>query len=334
MPAPIIVTVYTRIAHFQRCIAALSANALAKESELVVVSDAASRTVDEEAVANVRSYARQISGFAKVTLIFRDRNLGMFASALDAIDSVLQRYDRFIFLEDDIVVANDFLDYMNRGLAFYENHQDTVFSICAFRIPFTFPRGWRDEMYFFPAHCPWGFATWRDRFLAVDFGMRNRYQEVIDSPGYLSKAMSMGSHLLPILEADSKGTYDAMDVRIVFHQIERDMVSVFPRVSRSINIGCDGSGVHCGEMTDKPFESELAEGAAGVRFEPIVRVDERVVEAYRRYLDVGLIQRGWRLARSAGPRVALERILRKLHQLSVRQLAVASRRVRRQGHTP
>ena len=67
-------------------------------------------------------------------MLFREKNLGAHESIKSAIEEVLLTYDTFIFLEDDIIVAQNFLSYMNEGLAYYKG-MDNVFAVCGFSLP-------------------------------------------------------------------------------------------------------------------------------------------------------------------------------------------------------
>ena len=126
--APIIVSVYDRLEHLQHCISSLLANKEASLSVLYVVSDAAYKQEDAEQVNRVREYVRGISGFYKVNFLFRDKNLGAHQSIILAVHEVLKTNETFIFLEDDIVVSENFLQYMNEGLSYYRNEK-RIFSI-------------------------------------------------------------------------------------------------------------------------------------------------------------------------------------------------------------
>ena len=107
--APIIVSVYDRLDHLKRNIKALLNNRLAAESLLYIVSDAAYKSEHQSRINDVRKYASSISGFKEVRLLFREKNLGAHESIKSAIEEVLLTYDTFIFLEDDIIVAQNFL---------------------------------------------------------------------------------------------------------------------------------------------------------------------------------------------------------------------------------
>ena len=50
------------------------------------------------------------------------------------VSEIINRYGAAIILEDDLIVSNDFLDYMQRGLAFYKN-DERIWSIAGYSQP-------------------------------------------------------------------------------------------------------------------------------------------------------------------------------------------------------
>ena len=109
--APIIISVYDRLDHLKKCIKSLQQNELARYSDLFVISDAAYKQEHVSQINEVRTYIKSISGFKRVYPVFREVNLGGHKSVLTAFHDVLQIYDSFISLEDDIVVSSDFLQH-------------------------------------------------------------------------------------------------------------------------------------------------------------------------------------------------------------------------------
>ena len=297
--APIIVTVYDRVEHFRQCIGALGLNPLAKESDLFVISDAAKQPSHAEAVRHVREFAADISGFRKVNLVLRPENWGSFRSTLEGIQRVLADHDRFIFLEDDVIVSTNFLAYMNDGLEFFAD-DPRFFSVCAFQFPFRLPRQLEGDVYLMPCGNSWGFAMWRRRFEEIDLEPKNRYQEVLQNPELKARMASIGRYLLSVLKHDSEGKLQALDVRMAYHHVARRMFSVFPRVSKSINIGFDGQGEHCGVVKDKQNLPTLDRSGNRMVFPLNLEIDPRVVRAYRRYQDANLAERMVRIVRTVG----------------------------------
>lgn len=281
--SPILITVYHRVDHFKNCIKHLLQNPLASESVLYIASDAAAIKEHEAAVNEIREFASGVVGFKEVNLLFRDKNLGAAISGGEAIKVILLKYNSFIFLEDDIVVSQDFLQYMNNGLSYYREDKQ-CFSVCAFKLPFDLPTGYNKDIYFHPCNSPWGFATWKDRWEKVDYTYRDRYTELRKDKKKYKEFLSIGFFIKGILRADSRKEIEATDLRVYYHMFQHHMYAVFPVVSKSQNWGFDGSGEHCGN--DKAWWTRPTLSASQlIEFEPFKEYDNNVVESQRKFYD-------------------------------------------------
>lgn len=154
--APILLFVYNRPAHVRRAIESLKANRLAKESELFIYSDAASNEANRQAVQEVRQYLHTIDGFRHITLTERTENWGLARSIIDGVTTQVERYGKVIVLEDDLVVAPHFLEFMNDALEVYQ-HEPLVGHIqaCDFTQDASLP-----ETFFIRWTGSWGWGTW------------------------------------------------------------------------------------------------------------------------------------------------------------------------------
>lgn len=282
--APIIVLVYDRLEHFSRCINSLKTNRLASESALYVVSDAAYKKEDEEKVFKVREYALSINGFKDVKYLFRDKNVGAHNSCKEAIQEVLAVNDSYIIIEDDIVVAPSFLQYMNDGLTYYQKEKK-VFSICGFKSSFLLPINYKKDIYFYPCNSPWGFATWKDRWENVNFDYIDRLKELKKDKQKYKAFTSIGFYIKGILMADSRKEIVAGDLRIYYHMFQKNMCSIFPVVSKTQNWGFDGTGEHCGNKNYAWVKPELDTRDIPTKFEPFNGYDEDLLENHRKFMD-------------------------------------------------
>ncbi|MDD5676905.1 MAG: glycosyltransferase family A protein [Kiritimatiellae bacterium] len=288
--APIIVTVYDRLQHFQQCIEALQRNALASDSELYVVSDAPGKPEHTLKINQVRAYAQSITGFKKVHLIFRGENYGAYHSFLVVTQQVLSEHGRFIFLEDDVVASRNFLDYMNDGLNFYVADKK-VFSITAYTFPIKFPKDFKADVFFLPSNCPWGFGTWKDRWEKVDFGAKDRYAVAMRDRKLYKKVISTGGYMMQILRNDSRGQVQAPDVRMAFHQFSHDVYTVYPRISKTINIGLDGSGLHSGTDKNNKYRVQSDTTVDKAVFDADVRLNPIIIKRVRNFQNGNLLNR-------------------------------------------
>ena len=287
--APIIVTVYDRLQHFQQCIGALQLNKPAVESELYVVSDAPGRPEHAARINYVRAYARSITGFKKVHLIFREKNYGTSRSFLAITQQVMDERGKFIFLEDDVVASPNFLDFMNSGLEFYEADQ-RIFSITAYTHPIRFPKNFKKDIFYLPNGCLWGFAIWKDRWEKIDFSVKNRYAIATEDRKLYRKIISTGYYLMQLLWSDSQGRMNAPDIRMSFHQFAHDVYSVCPRISKTMNIGLDGSGVHCGKDRKNKYLVQRDTSTDKVVFDANVCLEPAIIRRIRNFQNGNLLR--------------------------------------------
>ena len=156
MLSPILLFVYNRLTHTQRCVEALLKNPLASESELFIYSDEAKDDTQKETVNEVRKYIHTVNGFKNITIIERNENWGLARSIIDGVSTQVNRYGKVIVLEDDLVVAPHFLQFMNDALEAYKDEPKVGhIQACDFTqdptLPDTFLIKWTGS---------WGWGTW------------------------------------------------------------------------------------------------------------------------------------------------------------------------------
>lgn len=240
--APILLFVYNRPEHVRRNIQALLKNELAAESELFIYSDAAKDETSQAAVKEVRTFIRSIQGFKKITIIERAENWGLARSIIDGVTTLINRYGRVIVLEDDLVVAPHFLQFMNDALETYRDEERVGhIQACDFThdpsLPDTFLIKWTGS---------WGWGTWdrawkhfnadgkvllaelESRKLTYTFDFNGKY-------GYTR-----------MLRRQIKGKNNSWAIRWNASLFLKDILSLNVGKSLVQNEGFDGSGTNCG----------------------------------------------------------------------------------------
>lgn len=210
---------------------------------LYISSDGPRDEDDGGEIKAVREYIKSITGFAQVVSFFPDRNVGVFVSYTNLISSVFEVHDSLIFLEDDVVVAPDFLEYMNRGLAFYQGNTK-VFSISAFSfsvfhevIPLL------PQVHFTNRFYPWGFGIWKDRFMGIPPYQLSDVRNSLMDASFLLRLNNCGADLYPaFLSLLAQNKMLVLDYLYTYHMVKNNLVTVVPYQSKSFNIGHDGSG--------------------------------------------------------------------------------------------
>ena len=243
--APVAVGTYSRLAHFKQTTEALKKNTLARDTELYVLSDAP-QAGDEAIVQAVRDFADSITGFKKVHVLKRTTN-GRVANNRGGMRQLLKEFGRVIFLEDDMVSAPGFLQYMNDALSKYEHHSK-VLSVCGYM-----PRlkalenntQTNSDSIALPRMLGWGMGIWKQKFEQINAISIEDYKSVSSSASDIEYVNSnFGKDLINRFKAEAHGHLDGLDTKGCFLQLKHNMFSVHPKRSLIKNVGNDGSGVH------------------------------------------------------------------------------------------
>jgi len=283
--APIGLSTYTRIEHLRQTVGALKNNALAKQTDLYVFSDAP-RPGDEQKVQAVRDFAHQIKGFRNLVVLERETN-SRVNNNRGGIRQLLEEYGRCIFLEEDVVTAPGFLSYMNAALSYYEGNEK-VLSVGAHSPPLKVTHSYQGDVYFVKRFHPWGCGFWRynfDRITALP-----PVNEVRAEPNLKRNLDRMGTDLYPMVLLEAGREIDALDIRSCYLMNKEDLYMVIPARTLARNIGLDGSGAH-GVNLD-PYATGALSGKTAFSFLPEIRLDEAIMKEYQRfYARPGLIHR-------------------------------------------
>jgi len=250
--SPIILFCYNRHDKVIEVIKNLQKNNLAKDSELFIFCDGPRNENDLIEIKKTHEVLDNISGFKNITIEKRTLNFGLANSVIYGVSKVLQNYETAIVLEDDIIVAPNFLSFMNEALNFYKNDPQ-IFSITGFNYPkntFKTPSKFKDEVFFVEGRgCSWGWATWKDRWQKVDFNIA-AFASFKNNPEEQKAFNRAGPNLSYMLKLQMDGKIDSWAIRVAYHIFKNKLYTVFPLNTLVKNIGLDGSGSH-GDLNSK-----------------------------------------------------------------------------------
>ena len=240
--APILLFVYNRPEHTQRCIESLKRNSLATDSTLYIYADGAKDDTQKPAVNEVRSYIHTIRGFKETIIIERDENWGLARNIIDGVTTQVNQYGRVIVLEDDLVVAPYFLQFMNDALETYQDEPKVGhIQACDFTqdpsLPDTFLIKWTGS---------WGWATWDRAWKHFNPNGKELLQELEQRK--LTRTFDFNGKygFTRMLRRQIKGKNNSWAIRWNASLFLKDILSL--NVGRSLvqNEGFDGSGTNCG----------------------------------------------------------------------------------------
>ena len=240
--APILLFVYNRPEHTRRCIESLLKNSLASESNLFIYADGSKDSTQQEAVNEVRNYIRSIQGFKQITLMERSENWGLARNIINGVTTQVNRYGKVIVLEDDLVVAPYFLQFMNEALEVYKDEPKVGhIQACDFTqdntLPDTFLIKWTGS---------WGWATWDRAWKHFNPNGNELLQELEERK--LTHVFDFNGKygFTRMLRRQIEGKNNSWAIRWNASLFLKDILSL--NVGRSLvqNEGFDGSGTNCG----------------------------------------------------------------------------------------
>ncbi len=277
---PVLIFTYIRLEHLKRTITSLRSNILARKTDLFIASDYQRSDSEADKVTAVRNYLRSIDGFKTVTVFERDKNLGAVENCFSALEGIFGKYDRIILMEDDIVTAPGFLKFINEAFERYGTNE-RVFSITGYCPPIGIPASYQYDAFFLGRMSAWGCGITKDRFNSVQQITRKEYDKFMANKKLSRAFVEAGGEDLPVMLRDvAYGSLEAWDVRCMYTQFMKGQYTIYPTQSLILNIGFDGTGMHCGK-SDR-FNVALSDKTT-FSFPDDVVVDQRIVAANRKF---------------------------------------------------
>lgn len=271
--APIVLFVYNRIEHTQKTIEALQKNIFADFSDLYVFSDGPKNEEASLQVKEIRKFLSNVSGFRSVNIIERETNLGLAENIISGVTEIINKYNRVIVLEDDIVTSKYFLQFMNESLDKYEFYNE-VMSISGYLSPINKTN--LPDSFFLPWFECWGWATWKRSW---DFFDRNPekllHRLTLKQINYINENKSF-----PQLWDQVINNYtNRMKTWAIFYHVvicENFGKVLYPKDSLCKNIGFDGSGENC--AISNTFDVELKDGYH-INFPELLEYNELAIDS-------------------------------------------------------
>jgi len=239
MPVPIVLFAFKRPHELRQTLAALQANHLAGQSDLYVFVDGPrpNRPDEPAKVAEVRAIIDELTGFRQIHRTYQPVNKGCANSIIAGVTAVLTHHSSVIVLEDDIVTSPNFLDYMNQCLTQYTDTPG-VFSVGGYTFPFPRPAGYAPDVYFFGRTCAWGWGIWANRWERVDWSLSD-FDTFAADPANRRAFNANGQDRFRMLQRAQTGEIDAWDIRLCYAEFKEAALTVYPTLSKTINIGVD-----------------------------------------------------------------------------------------------
>ena len=237
--APIALFTYARKEHAETVVNSLLRNKESVETDLIVFSDGPKSTIQESAVKENRNYIRTISGFKSIRIVERDCNWGLARSLIDGITTVIREYGKVIVVEDDLIVAPHFLEFMNIALDKYEK-EEKVYAVSGY---FSISMG---RPFFLRNFNCWGWATWKRAWDSFNPNASDLKAKLLSMHSIRHFDIDFTYPYYRMLQMQEKGMIDSWAIRCYAFIYVNEGLVLYPSSPLVSQNGMDGSGTHCG----------------------------------------------------------------------------------------
>lgn len=275
MYAPVLITTLNRYVHFKECVESLSKCTWADRTAVYIGLDYPPSKSYFEGWSKIDAYLELLekkNNFKSLTVFRREKNCGV--KGIESNSTLLtnfacENYDRFIFSEDDNIFAPNFLVYMNRCLALYEDNMDVI-AVTGYSYPVDWVHDYQATVHKqnFNASA-WGWGWWVNKRQAVlkhisSGEMYDKAPEVIKQHKFEKNIFNayyeyVCASIIPIeyLREIKSGRLSLTDYTVRQFLTIYDKYVVSPLVSKVRTMGYDGSGIYCQKITAGDGRDEL-----------------------------------------------------------------------------
>ncbi len=232
---PIVLVAFTRPELLQQVLLAISQQSLLPQQILAFV-DGARSPKDELLINACVSLLKDFSQKIPVEIVVRPENMGCDRNVVAALTEVSDRYDAFIYLEDDVVPNSGFYDRLCRLLEAYRNYPQ-VGSVSAFA---NFPNELEPliDRDFIVSNRVFalGFGMWSDRWQKLNLAGQpqgsNPFKDYYQIPATIQT-----KHTLLNQFFIEKNRQSDWVITMTLNALSHNLVHITPKVSFVKNIG-------------------------------------------------------------------------------------------------
>ncbi len=228
---------YKRPGKLKASIQALQENPECVSMDIIFFADGYKGEHDKQGVLDTRAYIDSLTGFKNVYKHYRDRNFSTGPNFHTGLTYLSQNYDRFVIVEDDLVVTPNYIKFLLDGLDFYKNER-SVFCVTGFCFPLKINNYPYDSI-IANRFCSYGWASWADRVKDVIWDKQGLSNLIRTSPNFKSRLNSEGMDLYRMVKKEINGAISTWDIQMQVHVSEHRLKVVYPIISKGTNIGFD-----------------------------------------------------------------------------------------------
>ncbi len=278
--APIAIFIYKRPDHLRRMLETLVACEGFDQSQVFVFGDGPKSPEQAPAAEEARAVARAMLG-DRAEYRFQDSNRGLANSVIAGVSELTERFGRVIVIEDDLVLAPQFLSFINSALEHYKDDEQ-VMQVSGFMFDVPELRE-RREAVVLPLTTSWGWGTWHRAWQKFD-ATASSWPAIRANAAERRRFDLDGCYdYSEMMERQAIGRSDSWAIRWYLSVFSHRGLVIYPPSSLVANTGMDGSGSHGRGILRNAGPSVVIDSQSNVMFAPAV-VDHAALGMIRQLL--------------------------------------------------
>lgn len=237
MTTPVLITAFRRPDFLKRVLSCFHD----RSNPIYVWLNGPSNSYDEQSILECHTVIRETSA----NVVFVKTNFEHFPSGqsiINAIDWVFSLESSAIILEDDIVVSEAFIEFMDFSIEYFKPLESGVGSIvgsCFVPHERRSASSLRKSVF----TSSWGWGTWKNRWVEFDRNLIHWDTKKAYLP-LLLRDLPSRSRFNSIYRSIKAGTFDAWDYRWQFTNWKQGWITIAPNTNLVMNIGFDNRSTH------------------------------------------------------------------------------------------
>lgn len=272
--APVIIPTLNRYDHLKKCLESLEQCTDADKTEVFVALDYPPSQKYQEGWEKINKYMtkkQSENGFLCLHFIKRSTNCGIGHPNSNyrlVVRDLREKFDSYIFTEDDNVFSKNFLIYMNKGLLKYKDN-NKVHSISGYNYPVNMDN-YEPNHYAFHGYSAWGVGRWVNK----DPEFTKEYiRKIIQNPLNLAKIFIKAPDIVVTLFSMIRKDALYGDTCNIVYSVINNCYSIFPKTTKVRNMGHDGSGAHGKLSGEDYYASQVLDANPDFEYDEIVIQD-------------------------------------------------------------
>lgn len=258
--SPVIIPTLNRYEHFKRCLESLEKCTGAENTTVFIGLDYPPSEKYIEGWKQIDNYLCKKENnniFAKLVVFRRASNCGVGgpnSNTYQLVRFVREKYESYIFSEDDNIFSPNFLEYINIGLVKFKN-DERIYSVNGYCHPYPFHIGNANYFLHNTDMSAWGYGIWSEKDKKYENDIRTgNFLYSFDLKKYIKIRKSGLNRAFDYLiyTIGPKPDYISItDNLLSIYAIANDLYFIVPTVSKVRNEGWDGSGCNCNQISSK-----------------------------------------------------------------------------------